>query len=101
MARDMTALDYEAIGSHLSAMVMAAEGIVETIKQASQKIEGFNDTAPTKDATISAVAQKLATINEALKDVPGQLADFNRSLKTKGESITAEVDALTRGITDL
>lgn len=101
MARDMTALDYGAIEKHLTGIVMAAEGIRDTIKQASTKIESFNDSAPTKDATITAVAQKLMTVNEALKDIPEQLAEFNRSLKTKSESITAQVDEMTRGIADL
>lgn len=101
MARDMTALDYDAIEKHLTGIVMAAEGIRETIAQATKKIESFNDSAPVADKTIAAVAAKLAAVNESLKDVPEQLADFNRSLKTKSESITAQVDELARGIGDL
>jgi len=98
---DLTALDYEGINVHLQNIVAGAQGIVNTIKEASMRIDSFNDTSPIKDKTVAAVATKLSEINESLKDIPETLTDFSRSLKEKGESIESSVDEMLHGIGDI
>lgn len=90
---ERVAMDFDAVGKHLNAMVDDTDKIVNVIAEASKQVKAYNESAVVADMTVETVAEKLGSINEALKTVPESVQELTNTLRKLGEDIQSDNDA--------